>query len=308
MFLLTPATSVMGDDMGGVFNVPSFSMEELSSGARSEDFLRALRTTGILSVRTQNSDLGPWKLEGPQQSLHRSVAMNGLCHCLEDVASIAGVEGVDSIVLGDQSTRRASVATATVGNSPLNIASRDVLQEQCGHGTVEAMEFLRDQVSIASDTFVRSLDRLHMLYHDNVTPLLRDNQGKSYSTLSSIVQSANHLEHFHYYHTAGDRESNKAKARNNESLSVEWHTDAGLFLAFVPAWDCYSFGEQPDNSFWVQLPNGDKAQARFEPNSVVIMLGAGAEHWIRSSCGLRATRHAVLMDKGDTRTWYGMST
>lgn len=310
LLLLLPMESSNALQDETTYNVPAFSLEELNVGSRSEDLLRALRSTGILSVQLPQSHLGgPFEFEGLHESIHRSVAMNGLCHCLENVASmIPQVEGVDSILLADQNTRRATIATATVGNSPLPLASRESLDEYCGQGTVEAMEFLRDQVAMVSDTFVQSLDRLHMYYHDNSSPLLRDNQGGSFSTIKSIVQSANHLEHFHLYSKDGDRDFSNGGTWVDETLSLEWHTDAGLFLAFVPGWDCHSSGAQSDTSFWVQLPGGEKARAVFEPNSVVIMMGAGAEHWLRNSFDLKATRHAVHMNGGDARTWYGMST
>lgn len=308
-------------------SIPSFTLDELNLGSRSTDLLQALRTTGLFSVQLVGEEK-EGKRGGGHPNLHRSMAMNGICDCSERLTAAAlasrnnkkdhGVlvlEGVDSVLLDDQTTRRTTIATATVGTSPLPLASRDVLEEACGEGTVAAMEVLRDQVALASDAFVQSLDRLHMKYYhhsDNNSNnyLLQDNQGGSYATLQSVVQSANHLEHFHHY--IKDVSRDQEAEQDEGALSMDWHTDAGLFLAFVPAWDCHSSGAELDTSFWVQLPeeNGQpqqQVQAKFDPNSVVIMMGAGAEHWLRNSFGLRATRHAVRMSNGDARTWYGMS-
>jgi hypothetical protein len=306
------AAAVFGSETMAI-SIPSFTMEELTLGARSQDLLQALRTTGLLSVQVEETTQGDDHKDG--QPIHRSVAMNGLCHCLESVAAVAtsssdrgGVEGVDSVVLDDQATRRTTIATATVGTSPLPLASRGVLEENCGLGTVAAMEVVRDQVAMASDTFVESLDRLHMKDdYNNDVPLLRDNQGRSYSTLKSVVQSANHLEHFHHYSKESHGEGVEEYSQDDSAPSLEWHTDAGLFLAFVPAWDCHSSGGKLDTSFWVKLPDGKQVQVNFDPGTVVIMMGAGAEHWLLNSLGLRATRHAVRMSNGDARTWYGMS-
>lgn len=300
--LLSAAVAFRG---GTAVSVPSFTLEELNRGTRSQDLLESLRTTGLVAVQVADQVTAEGGENG--HSFHRTVAMDGLCHCLERVAAVAtrnGVEGVDTVVLDDQATRRTTIATGTVGDSsPLPLASRDILEENCGQGTVAAMEVVRDQVALASDTFVQSLDRLHMLYHNDVTPLLKDNLGGTYSTLKSVVQSANHLEHFHHYSKEiGTQTTNE----DDDSPSLDWHTDAGLFLAFIPAWDCHSSGEQLDASFWVKLPGGQQVQAKFDPGTVVIMMGVGVEHWIYNAFGLRATRHAVRMNNGDARTWYGM--
>ena len=315
-FPLCLAGAVFGDATAKrpQISVPSFTLEELNLGTRSSDLLQALRTAGLFSVHVGDQD---------GHSIHRSMAMNGLCDCSESLAALTSnsdynngfVEGLDSVLLDDQVTRRTTIATATVGSSPLPLASRDVLEATCGRGTVAAMEMVRDHVAQVSEAFVQALDRLAMDNHQNndqVPLLLVDKQGGSYSTLKSIVQSANHLEHFHHYSKEIVHQEGKSNKNDEEEdgshLTLDWHTDAGLFLAFLPAWDCHSTGAALDASFWVQLPDGQRMQAKFDPGTVVIMMGAGAEHWLRNDfLGLRATRHAVRMENGAARTWYGMS-
>ena len=107
------------------------------------------------------------------------------------------------------------------------------------------------------------------------------------------MDASTHLEHFHVYSKAGDTEEQAP----DEALDS--HTDAGLFLAFAPAHNCHG---GVDSSLFV-----DGSPVTFPANSVVIMLGAGAEHWLLTDLPLRATHHAVKMRPGDQRAWYGMS-
>lgn len=270
--------------------VPSFSMEELRAGTIPLEFLESLQSTGLISIKL------PQAYEDT-----RGFALSGLCSCLEN---LEGADGFDSATLGDGATSRSTLATATVGQMPLPLADREKLEGHCGAGTVAAMETLRDQVAHVSDMFVKTIDHLRIVDSAQPSPLLHDKYGGSFSNLNSIIQSANHLEHFHMYSKNGSSEN---IGGDDASLSLKWHTDAGLFLSFVPAWNCNNAG-QSDSSFWVQLPNGDRVPAIFEPGSVVIMLGVGAEHWLNeSSLKLRATRHAVQMDNDSARSWYGMS-
>lgn len=291
----------------GSLAVPSFTLEELRLGTRLHDLSMVLRSTGLLSVKVDSPQL--------QHSMHRNVAMNGLCSCLQDPFwddsdhKTGGLEGVDTVMLDDDFTVRTTVATATVGKDPLPLASKDTLEMVCGADTVDAMEVLRDQVALVSDAFVHALDTLVHggdQYHFDASrdiPMLRDVNGGSYQTLQSVVKAANHLEHFHYYRKDGKVQETDDK----DSITLQWHTDAGLFLAFVPAWDCPSSGLQKDESFWVKLPTGEEVRAEFEDGTIAVMLGSGAEHWLKTPLGLRATHHAVDMKPGDSRTWYGMS-
>jgi len=141
---------------------------------------------------------------------------------------------------------------------------------------------------------------------------LETKYGSIYRTMASIVDSANHLEHFHHYSKQQQQQQQASTSSNKKT--VEWHTDAGLFLTFLPAYDCQSGGVKQDDSFWVQLPNGEQAPAYFEPGSVAVMMGVGAEHWLQTSTSssstpnylFKATRHAVKMNQSTSRVWYGM--
>jgi len=279
--------------------VPTFSLDEIQLGHRLPELSEILRTTGLFAIKT-----------GHQGSQSQMEAMSGLCQCLSKTTPTAStathrnLESVESILLQDGQTRRTTIATATIGQDPLPFSDKEVLEEWCGVNTVNAMETVRDEVAVVSKAVVQSMDRLlgvgSTYDKRNEGPLLETKYGSIYRTMASIVDSANHLEHFHHYSKQPTIENKK---------TVEWHTDAGLFLTFLPAHDCQSGGVKQDDSFWVQLPGGEQAQAYFEPGSVAVMMGAGAEHWLQqspSSPMFKATRHAVKMNQSNSRVWYGM--
>eukprot|EP00980_Cylindrotheca_fusiformis_P017031 scaffold5217_cov147-Cylindrotheca_fusiformis.AAC.1 len=67
-------------------------------------------------------------------------------------------------------------------------------------------------------------------------------------------------------------------------------------------------GDSDDRSFYVRDAQGILQQAIFPRNSVAIMLGAGAQHWLAASdISLKATQHSVQMEAGARRAWYGLS-
>jgi len=287
---LTAALSIVcatGD--GASTSVPTFELNDLLTGRRSDEFSTVLGTTGLLAVRIAHA--------------HRETALNGLCTCQDRILTI---EGTDKAILQDSTTLRTTLATATAGQTPLPLPNS--LGQVCGQDVAHAMDGLRDDVSTVTDAFIVALDRL---LGGASQELLRNSHNGVYTSISSIQESANHLEHFHVY--SKQKQNNEGKSHSgdgaelpralnkDEDKTLFWHTDAGLFLAFVPALNCKNGGAEADNSFWMD----DKAVA-FPADSVVIMLGAGAEHWLRTPVPLKATRHAVRMQPGQMRAWYGM--
>eukprot|EP00551_Chaetoceros_affinis_P010194 CAMPEP_0203675228 /NCGR_PEP_ID=MMETSP0090-20130426/19602_1 /ASSEMBLY_ACC=CAM_ASM_001088 /TAXON_ID=426623 /ORGANISM="Chaetoceros affinis, Strain CCMP159" /LENGTH=693 /DNA_ID=CAMNT_0050541355 /DNA_START=232 /DNA_END=2313 /DNA_ORIENTATION=- len=218
----------------------------------------------------------------------------------------------------------------------------------------ESLEKVRDYVALASrDVFVPALDRLIQQAAGAATTktavsysalnsftstsdssnspptptlLTAKNDKKEYKTISSILNDANHLEHFHLYSKSTREEMTTYNYSHVSASAVDdalnWHTDGGLFLAFVPGTSCHDGAV--DDSFHIAVPSDIVTATQTEtetesravfPRStkyeitVAIMLGAGAEHWLNNtpeSLKLRATKHAVKMKGGDVRAWYGM--
>ena len=265
-----------------VHQVPLFSASSLMTGSRSEDLASVLSTTGLIAVQLDDSTF--------QRA--RKTALDGLCRCANSPAFL-DVGGTDTAaLLSDNFTTRTTFATATVGNTPLALP-QETLTSACGIDTVESMELLRDFVAQASSAFVTALDRLLL---PGETPLMRTIHGASYSTVSSIVKASKNLEHFHLY---------SKQNTTTDTKVLDLHTDAGLFLTFVPGRSCQNGGDESTH-FYIQSEK-KLQRVEFPPNSIGIMLGAGAQHWLDSTLlNLQATRHAVHMQPGEERAWYGM--
>lgn len=288
LFMSTVSASIaVAVDGAGKSIVPSFTLHELLSNKRAEQFATILGTTGILTIETPSFN-----------DVLRHAALDGICRCENHF--LLKVENSDTAILDDGTTVRTTIATGTAGINPRPLPAN--LADYCGHDTAVAMERIRDEVAVAADAFIRALDVLIGNTNDNSGSVLDDSKGRSYGRIASIVAAANHLEHFHVY--------SKKTASDAEQPSLHWHTDAGLFLAFVPAFDCQrsaAADNYHDASFLYKDENGISTRAVFQPNSIAIMLGAGAEYWLQSPVSLKATSHAVTMKEGDARAWYGMS-
>jgi len=313
------ATSTGGDDG----SIPTFSLTELkslseSNNHRTENFRKALSSNGLLAV--QLNDQGRDFLEYPND---RKIALDGLCSCV-DHPGFLNLDQTHELTLMDSATGRISVATATVGlDHPLPLPKG--MEDTCGETVVDAMEGLRDVVASVSRAFVSAVDGTLLdtaKSSPSPTTLLRDEFGRSFASVSEIVQSANHLEHFHVYTNNAENSSD----RTTTSTAWDWHTDAGLFLVFVPAWDCN--GGDIDESFYYRDIDGNTVRAKLDGrNTAIVMLGQGAQDWLNlptpkstqeRSAVLKATTHSVRWSSGgelfigdnnlpkQRRAWYGM--
>lgn len=285
------------------FLVPVFTVAELQSGSRTKHLAEALATTGLISVVGTDKDT-------PIFASTRQNALTGLCACVKGTQHShsharfgAQVEGADSSLLSD-GTARTTLATATVGIAPLPLRTAELVAAGCSSNTVQAMDALRDHVAWIAHAFVDALDQLLLVGnkdgHSREVLLERANGKNAFTTVAAIVQASHNLEHFHVYEKA-------AGGRSAETPVLDVHTDAGLFLAFAPGLPCDPTADSESNDFYLRDQRGALQRAVFPESSVGVMLGVGAEHWLRTSTPLRATRHAVRMPAGQSRAWYGMS-
>jgi len=317
-------------------SIPTFSFAELrgltESNGRSDDFRQALSTNGLLAIQLDDGE-GTDLFGYPND---RRIALDGLCSCV-DHPGFLKLDQTHELTLMDSSTARTSVATATVGlDHPLPLP--EGIEETCGETVLDAMEGLRDVVASVSRAFVSALDSSLMEYNSDETPsttLLRDEFGRSYESVADIVKSANHLEHFHVY---TNNEAENSSTFSEATTAWDWHTDAGLFLVFVPAWDCNggeSSNSNVDESFYYRDTEGRTVRAKFDGSrTAIVMLGQGAQDWLnlpeqftnhqqqsqkKKASLLKATTHSVrwssdvqqqqpIQDKisKQRRAWYGM--
>ena len=268
----------------------------------NEDLLlQALATTGMFAIERDDSDV-------TASTAH--LALEEWCRCAaENTGSNKDNAGTFTQVmeLEDGMTQRTTLASATVGTELLALN-----EEMCGPTVTALMEDLRDDMAQVSQAVVQALDRV-VSSRTGSSTLLYDTNGKSYKTVSSIVADATHLEHFHVY------EKKQAQEESHQK-TLAFHTDAGLFLAFVPGYDCQdlqdidtSTSANNHHSFWIRDADGIERPVQFDSQKTraVVMMGAGAEQWlfsqqqsnVESQPLLRATTHAVELQPGQTRAW-----
>jgi len=305
------------------YNVPVFEIQDLISGVSDDKLKDILSSSGLISTRIPVSE---------SDALRFQRGMSALCSCQ---TNLAHVRGGDRSTLSDGHTTRSSLATATMGmRSPLPLPSNE-LQSQCvnkvineGSPWIQDLEWIRDSVSTAVDqAFVPALDRLLASSSDD-SYLLKSQDGAQFFSIRSILQDSVHLEHFHVYSSTNTTRITTSQSnaghmdlddtRHVIDTALDFHTDAGLFLAFLPSMSCNPSNAATDDSFSIQLSEGNyrfvEKKVRFPSNSngrelhIAIMLGEGAQYWLRTShqnASLRATVHAVKMKKGTQRAWYG---
>ena len=317
-----------------IYQVPTFTLSELSSPKSNNNLKEVLSETGLLAIRV------------PIHSMNKSPLIE-LCPYSQKIKS-PSISGADQIVLSDKQTIRSTIATASHGmHSPLALPKDEILsafsvsrtEETSIDSTtvVDDLEWIRDVVSMTvSEGFVPAVDRILSRSSENQkSPLLTKSDGKSYHSMKDIIDDAIHLEHFHVYDKAIQESVSMKESNDKGAHALDWHTDAGLFLAFVPAISCPDFvpkdKQQQDNSFHIKVQSStnlnvwEEQKVHFpspqNPNEMIvaIMLGSGAEYWLTSNnnnnnndpeekWNFRATQHSVTMAPGQKRVWYGKST
>ncbi|KAL9179401.1 hypothetical protein ACHAXT_008691 [Thalassiosira profunda] len=246
---------------------------------------------------------------GDRYAALRRRALGHLCDCpafdpgaFEDALQ-SHPQDLQQISLPDGAVRR-TLASATVGfggeeHNALELPSW--VREGCGRAAHEAFEDLRDAVADAADAFVDALDGE------------RGEGNGERQSYREVLSDTNHLEHFHVYTKGedgkkidgGDNGSTGHIGREEETATLDNHTDAGFFLSFVPAMDCVS--RTTDNaSFYLK---GQSDPLSFGEDEIVIMMGAGAQYWLPAQDGKQepfvAASHALRLSKNTHRTWYG---
>jgi len=328
-------------------SVPRISLQQLQSAlANNGSNLHLHRllheSNGILRIAVDTNSIND---EESFSSL-RKRALSNLCNCptfnspfdtsdinndntdstisFEEAARLHPKD-LQQITLPDGSVRR-TLASATIGfdtsdNGGNILELPSFIQQTCGINTYNSFEDLRDVVSNVVDMFVEKLDN--------------EKIDKSLSSYREILSDANHLEHFHVYtkqsneqSEGGDNSNDSSKkdaveeddlmqtnTRGSRNLRTEkststldYHTDAGFFLSFVPAMDCQSYTTDT-SSFFLE---GQDEPVRFGDDEIVIMMGAGAQYWLSKSQEEQdnqppflATSHALRLLPDTHRSWYG---
>jgi hypothetical protein len=167
-------------------------------------------------------------------------------------------------------------------------------------------ETLRALVDMASSAFVHALDAV-CSFSEPFESKPQNGEQTQYKSVSDIANHGKHLEHFHLY-------TKQFKESKSEPITLEMHTDAGLFIAMTPA---LNIGESTESEhrtgFFIQLANGDVTYPSAPRDSLIFMVGQGSKQWLNPKfspkCALRPTPHGVDLKRHDkptlTRGWYG---
>ena len=222
--------------------------------------------------------LGILAIDVPGFEKQRSEALTTVHECLKDGDAAA------EETFGDGTVRR---SLATTMNDDLNCAIDPGFR-----GTVHR----------AVRAFATRLGQVY----DIESPLLlktKNDDEKVYDSVLSILENGQHLEHFHSYSGGGG---------GGEKMTIDVHTDQGLFIAFVQP-EYFLTNEKA--SFWIELEDGSRMKVPVDDptygSSIFFALGDGVEQFMNDHLGgagppLRPCPHALQVKDGGSRTWYGL--
>jgi len=219
-------------------------------------------------------------------------------------------EHVQEMKLND-GTSRLSLGTKTLRGVPEPLRGCE--------GIGDATAAMRALVDQGSRRFLQAVQPLQ-----RTTSALLAEGGKSYATLEAVADAGEQLEHFHTYRSAAQPD--------HAMEAVPMHTDAGLFIAIVPALYAapaakpsgthMSLTANPEvhaeEGFVVQRWDGStmKVAPTVEASALIFVIGDGWGQWLNPqlSTPLRAAPHQMAMPHtmGNTaggipitRIWYG---
>ena len=274
-------------------SIPRLSAQQIRTASSKFDLHAILlESNGVLRIA----------YDEPGQADVRRNALENLCACptfgparFEEAAKLHPKD-LQEIIFPDGAARR-TLASATVGFDEASVLELPSwLKDECGLAALQSFEDLRDIVADVVDLFVDRLDQesggeLHGI-------------GGESKTYRGLLSHANHLEHFHAYTKPA------VDGVDRSDVTLDYHTDAGFFLSFVPAMDCDSFTTD-NNSFYLK---GSGEPVVFEDDEVVIMIGAGAQYWLNpertsgefnENSPFVAASHALRLEPNTQRSWYG---
>ena len=311
--VLTLAASILSASAVGSSSSKRITIQQLKSPSLNlhnllHDSHGILRIS--LDLNSDNADDGGF-------TNIRKRALRSLCDCPTFTSSSNFMDALQShpkdlqqIHLPDGTIRR-TLASATVGFDNDEKEEGEVVasvlelpswvQDTCGQDAYESFEDLRDAVADVVGVFMVRLDG------EKSGGGVKNNQGRTEEeSYRQILSSANHLEHFHVYtkKSAGTPSSQQGGGDwEKETSTLDYHTDAGFFLSFVPAMNCHSYTTDND-SFYLK---GQNDPLQFGDDEVVLMMGAGAQYWLPSDghSPFSAASHALRLSADTHRSWYG---
>lgn len=310
-------------------HLPLMSFQELKSAYADEELLKSIRSTlskeGILAITGV-----------PSLQSARRTALSSIGDCLSHTISTLR-PSINSKILPDGTERRtiASQLLGSLGGGRDRLS--ETVRESCPN-LEDSVESLRNVIDRSAVTVAAALDDAFLPistlkvetagfnaffadhnYFVSAKEDIPTKSGRSWSTFSDLVSGGDQLEHFHSYIPLKENEVDK----NILPVVKEFHTDAGLFLLFVPALYSndifdrsslkpreFSYLDSVGKEHFIVVEELNKQEDVFTadisaveksavselvadsvitvaPDTLILMMGQGAEQWLNPSLASR---------------------
>jgi hypothetical protein len=253
---------------------------------------------------------------------------------LADVDSVM-LHDIHTKVLPDGTTRKTSAAAFKAGQprsrfSLYNVGPAvtdwdlELLQRTWEDTLQNSVDGVAVKLSSALDAAVTTSGTF---FGDETYHTSFGKKGESWESFSDLMHVGSYLEHIHSYST------DRAKSADTPA-SIDYHTDAGLFILFAPAIytaDPYDRQAKPadfryqdaqghEHAIVVQQTAGNTVKATtvteegltvhtVAPDTLILMIGQGAVQHLNPQLvqsggkGLRAVPHALTVNNAGVRNW-----
>eukprot|EP00854_Cymbomonas_tetramitiformis_P015584 gene15584-18475_t len=267
-------------------NPPSISFLQLRRPTPNDarELVEIVARFGMVMIR---------EIPGFAAEKHRVLRQIVVCDGTERVgASYRSVELADG-------TTRSTFAARTVAGASESFSS--------GYGChlEGASSHFRATITELVDDLTRLLD---MGITAKRVQKLENASAAMYTEFRRVASEGVHLEHFHLYTPRNDSVMSTARS------TLPMHTDAGVLLAMTGAeyYDKYtshlvdSTELEGNGGFVFPLADGVLVAPRIASDSLFVILGEAARHWINPPIDLHVPEHAMIMpSRVLRRAWYG---
>lgn len=253
------------------------SIQEVSLPQISYDNLIAHDHDSVQNMIKAFQNLGALQIVNiPNFAKARESALTPLANCFDAKEAIA------SIAMPDGSKRVSAAAASFNGKA-------GEMNHECG-------ESAKDLRNIVDATTTQMFAAMDSMIPTGSKAIMQPN----YKTFSDLMSHGDHLEHLHAYYATNDISA--------DSKTMNMHTDTGLLIAMttglIQGQDLTSA-----SGLYLQLPTGEEVKVKVADDSLIILMGEGANRWFSPVYGssFRAAPHSMLADlqgKG-SRSWYG---
>lgn len=215
------------------------------------------------------------------------------------------------------------------GSLRLTIAAPSIrgISGQMNHPCAQPTASLRALVDTGARQLFLALDQAASIINptSSSSSLSQEYVMKPYRTYFDLMNSGEHLEHLHTYYnqyvnsTTTINSAGIYKNRKTITPTLNLHTDSGLLIAmtcghYAPIDSSRTSTQEytnaatdsatanptrnRQNGLYIQRVNDELVHVDCSPGDLIIMVGAGGEHWLTPKLGgaLHAVPHALYVD------------